>query len=205
MRKQWQQKKAAIRSLNYFNYFNEDQVTNIKYIYNQIYVCDMYEYMFQVVRACAYCQLEQYDPLHSIYSEDRGAVSCVHFILSGECVVLQCLKVIVSTDASVYSIYIYIPLYSICWITILFLPCHAVSESSNRMAQERMNWSLLRRRNRIFLSIQQNRPDHSIAHSSTKPKGRINIYLNRSSISLIYWHRHRTSTTRSLDCKEKRY
>ncbi|XP_017869475.1 PREDICTED: uncharacterized protein LOC108618079 [Drosophila arizonae] len=49
---------------------------------------------FQVVRACAYCQLEEYDPLHSIYSEDRGAVSCVHFILSGECVVLQCLKVI---------------------------------------------------------------------------------------------------------------
>ncbi|XP_023160867.1 uncharacterized protein LOC111592712 [Drosophila hydei] len=70
MRKQWQQKKAALSSVEHFNFFTEAQI----------------------VRACAYCQLEQYDPLHSIYSEDRGAVSCVHFILSGECVVLQCLK-----------------------------------------------------------------------------------------------------------------
>ncbi|TDG40973.1 hypothetical protein AWZ03_012598 [Drosophila navojoa] len=70
MRKQWKQKKMAIRSLTYFSFFSEEQM----------------------VRACAYCQLEQYDPLQSIYSEDRGAVSCVHFILSGECVVLQCLK-----------------------------------------------------------------------------------------------------------------
>ncbi|XP_064537076.1 uncharacterized protein LOC135427486 [Drosophila montana] len=72
MIKQWHEKKMALRSLNYFDFLTDEQI----------------------VRACYYCQLAQYDPLQSIYSEDRGAVSCVHFILSGECVILQCLKML---------------------------------------------------------------------------------------------------------------
>ncbi|XP_030566087.1 uncharacterized protein LOC115766334 [Drosophila novamexicana] len=72
MIKQWHEKKIALRSLNYFDFLTDEQI----------------------VRACNYCQLAQYDPLQSIYSEDRGAVSCVHFILSGECVILQCLKML---------------------------------------------------------------------------------------------------------------
>ncbi|EDW39388.1 GL13289 [Drosophila persimilis] len=34
----------------------------------------------------------QYDPLETIYVEDKGSLNMVHFILSGECVVLQCLN-----------------------------------------------------------------------------------------------------------------
>ncbi|XP_062137707.1 uncharacterized protein LOC133847017 isoform X2 [Drosophila sulfurigaster albostrigata] len=45
-----------------------------------------------IVRACSYGLLIQYDPLQFIYSDNRGAVSYVHFILSGECTILQCLK-----------------------------------------------------------------------------------------------------------------
>ncbi|KAM8719280.1 hypothetical protein ACLKA7_011916 [Drosophila subpalustris] len=70
MKKQWLDKKNALKSLSYFDFWTDDQI----------------------VRACNYCQLTQFDPLQFIYSENRGHVNCVHFILSGECVILQCLK-----------------------------------------------------------------------------------------------------------------
>ncbi|XP_060663231.1 uncharacterized protein LOC132796175 [Drosophila nasuta] len=70
MRKQWADKKTALKTLNYFDFFTEEQI----------------------VRACSYGLLIQYDPLQFIYSDNRGAVSYVHFILSGECTILQCLK-----------------------------------------------------------------------------------------------------------------
>lgn len=70
MNKQWLEKKHALKSLSYFDFLTEDQL----------------------IRACTYSQLTQFDPLQFIYSENRGAVSCVHFILSGECIILQCLK-----------------------------------------------------------------------------------------------------------------
>ncbi|XP_032594405.1 uncharacterized protein LOC6564742 [Drosophila grimshawi] len=74
MKKQWHEKKLALKSSSYFDFLTDKQI----------------------VRACSYCVLTQYDPLQSIYAEDRGAVSCVHFILSGECVILQCLKMTVT-------------------------------------------------------------------------------------------------------------
>ncbi|KAH8398020.1 hypothetical protein KR222_010198, partial [Zaprionus bogoriensis] len=70
IKKQWQEKKHALRSLSYFDFLNEEQI----------------------VRACSLCHIAQFDPLTSIFSENRGAIGYVHFILSGECVILQCLK-----------------------------------------------------------------------------------------------------------------
>lgn len=47
----------------------------------------------QFLTACKLSQLRQYKPLDTIYSHDRGTLSNVYFILSGECVILQCLHI----------------------------------------------------------------------------------------------------------------
>ncbi|ALC49966.1 maker363 [Drosophila busckii] len=70
VKKQWLEKKAALKSLSYFDFLTEDQI----------------------IRACKNGYLMQYDPLQSIYSEETTGINYVHFILSGECVILQCLK-----------------------------------------------------------------------------------------------------------------
>ncbi|XP_068158367.1 uncharacterized protein [Drosophila tropicalis] len=72
MTKQWNEKKKALRSLDYFEFFNENQR----------------------IHACKFGNLVQYEPLETIYYEDKGSVSYVHFILSGECVILQCLNML---------------------------------------------------------------------------------------------------------------
>lgn len=68
--------------------------------------------LLQIVRACSFSQLIQYDPLTPIFSETHGAWSCVHFILSGECVILQVLKMQVQqththTHLTIYMVKIY--------------------------------------------------------------------------------------------------
>ncbi|XP_001355055.1 uncharacterized protein [Drosophila pseudoobscura] len=70
MEKQWNEKKEALRAFPYFDFLNEDQIR----------------------RACMFGSVVQYDPLETIYVEDKGSLNMVHFILSGECVVLQCLN-----------------------------------------------------------------------------------------------------------------
>ncbi|XP_068159089.1 uncharacterized protein [Drosophila tropicalis] len=67
--KQWAEKKTALRALDYFNYFNDEQIVN----------------------ACKYGSIQQFDPLETIYTEDKGFMSYVYFVLSGECAMLQCL------------------------------------------------------------------------------------------------------------------
>ncbi|KAI8121933.1 hypothetical protein CVS40_7185 [Lucilia cuprina] len=74
MEQQWKEKKTAIMALNYFNFFTADQITN----------------------ACKLCVLRQFEPLETIYHEDKGQMSYVHFVISGECMILQCLKIMVS-------------------------------------------------------------------------------------------------------------
>ncbi|KAH8368807.1 hypothetical protein KR084_007731, partial [Drosophila pseudotakahashii] len=69
MQKLWLEKKAALRALDYFNFLNEEQIVN----------------------ASKYGTIQQFDPLETIYTEDLGSMSFVYFVLSGECVVLQCL------------------------------------------------------------------------------------------------------------------
>ncbi|XP_037726788.1 uncharacterized protein LOC119557862 [Drosophila subpulchrella] len=69
MQKLWQEKKSALRALDYFNFLNEEQIVN----------------------ASKYGTIQQFDPLETIYTEDLGSMSYVYFVLSGECVVLQCL------------------------------------------------------------------------------------------------------------------
>ncbi|KMZ10071.1 uncharacterized protein LOC6740153 isoform X1 [Drosophila simulans] len=69
MHKMWQEKKNALRALDYFDYLNDDQIVN----------------------ASKYGSIQQFDPLETIYTEDLGTMSYVYFVLSGECVVLQCL------------------------------------------------------------------------------------------------------------------
>ncbi|XP_030379525.1 uncharacterized protein LOC115627828 isoform X2 [Scaptodrosophila lebanonensis] len=70
MKKQWEDKKTALAAVDYFDFLNKEQIIN----------------------ACKFGTLMQYEPLQTIYYEDKGSVSYVHFILSGECVILQCLN-----------------------------------------------------------------------------------------------------------------
>ncbi|XP_033171743.1 uncharacterized protein LOC117148477 [Drosophila mauritiana] len=69
MQKMWQEKKNAMRALDYFDFLNDDQIVN----------------------ASKYGTIQQFNPLETIYTEDLGTMSYVYFVLSGECVVLQCL------------------------------------------------------------------------------------------------------------------
>lgn len=70
MEKQWLEKKSAIQTLDYFQSFNRDQI----------------------IDACKLSVLHQFEPLETIYYEDKGPLSYVHFVVSGECMILQCLQ-----------------------------------------------------------------------------------------------------------------
>ncbi|XP_022209118.2 uncharacterized protein LOC111065316 [Drosophila obscura] len=69
MKKMWEEKKEGIRAMEYFKFFSPEQI----------------------VSACKFATIQQFDPLDTIYEEDLGSLSVVYFVLSGECVVLQCL------------------------------------------------------------------------------------------------------------------
>ncbi|XP_055852704.1 uncharacterized protein LOC129916637 [Episyrphus balteatus] len=74
MEKQWQEKKIALAAFDYFKDWN----------------------LHQIVYACKVGLLKQYEPLETIYYEDKGPLSYVHFVISGQCMILQCLKMKVS-------------------------------------------------------------------------------------------------------------
>ncbi|EDW83988.2 uncharacterized protein Dwil_GK13387 [Drosophila willistoni] len=70
MKKLWTDKKRALKALDYFDFLNEDQIIN----------------------ACRFGSVRQFNPLDTIYSQDKGSLTNVHFVLSGECIILQCLN-----------------------------------------------------------------------------------------------------------------
>ncbi|XP_073812867.1 uncharacterized protein [Musca autumnalis] len=72
MEKQWMEKKNSIEALDYFHFFTKDQLIN----------------------ACKLCILRQFESLETIYYEDEGHLSYVYFVLSGECMILQCLDIL---------------------------------------------------------------------------------------------------------------
>ncbi|XP_017855997.1 PREDICTED: uncharacterized protein LOC108608895 [Drosophila arizonae] len=84
MQKVWNDKKRALKALDYFDFFSDDQI----------------------LKACKLCTLKQYNPLDTIYSHDRGTLTNVHFVLSGECLILQCLnmKVVVNNGKKMYHL-----------------------------------------------------------------------------------------------------
>lgn len=59
----------------------------------------------KVLSACKISTLRQFDPLETIYYEDKGQLSYVHFVVSGECMILQCLKMNVSLHKIIVAIY----------------------------------------------------------------------------------------------------
>lgn len=61
-----------------------------------IHVYMMHSLCFQIVSACKFGILRQYDPLDTIFPDSKDNVNHVYFVLSGECVLLQCLHVRVS-------------------------------------------------------------------------------------------------------------
>ncbi|XP_034485054.1 uncharacterized protein LOC117789947 [Drosophila innubila] len=69
VKKVWIEKKKAIASLSYLKFMNESQI----------------------VSACKFGLIRQYDPLDTIYPEEKDSILHAHFVLSGECVLLQCL------------------------------------------------------------------------------------------------------------------
>ncbi|XP_030564223.1 uncharacterized protein LOC115765011 isoform X2 [Drosophila novamexicana] len=84
MKKIWNEKKTALMALDYFDFLTEDQI----------------------LKACKLCTLKQYKPLDTIYIHDKGTFTNVHFVLSGECVILQCLemKVIIKNGRKIHML-----------------------------------------------------------------------------------------------------
>ncbi|XP_037732500.1 uncharacterized protein LOC119563258 isoform X1 [Drosophila subpulchrella] len=74
MTKIWDEKKRALKALDYFDFLDNDQI----------------------VEACRFGKLKQFDPLETIFCDDIGSMTNVHFVLSGECLILQCLNMKVS-------------------------------------------------------------------------------------------------------------
>ncbi|XP_017083564.2 uncharacterized protein LOC108116287 isoform X2 [Drosophila eugracilis] len=70
MTKTWDEKKRALKALDYFDFLDNEQI----------------------VEACRYGRLKQFEPLDTIFAEDIGSMTNVHFVLSGECLILQCLN-----------------------------------------------------------------------------------------------------------------
>ncbi|XP_017845483.1 uncharacterized protein LOC108601996 isoform X1 [Drosophila busckii] len=84
MQKIWNEKKKAIKALDYFKFLNEEQITS----------------------ACKLGTIKQFNALDTIYNEDKGTLTNVHFVLSGECCILQCLnmKVTVNNGKKIYEL-----------------------------------------------------------------------------------------------------
>uniref|UniRef100_A0A0A1XFS8 Uncharacterized protein C20orf152 n=1 Tax=Zeugodacus cucurbitae TaxID=28588 RepID=A0A0A1XFS8_ZEUCU len=78
VKKAWEDKKSALRYLEYFNFFTKEQL----------------------VSACQLATLQQFEPYETIYNEDKGLETFVYFVLSGTCIVLQCLEMKVHTYSS---------------------------------------------------------------------------------------------------------
>ncbi|KAI9576329.1 uncharacterized protein LOC119642566 [Glossina fuscipes] len=70
MTKHWNERKAALMCLDYFKSFTREQI----------------------IDTCKVSLVRQFEPLETIYYEDKGQASYVHFVISGECMILQCLK-----------------------------------------------------------------------------------------------------------------
>lgn len=50
---------------------------------------------FQIIQCCSLAQIKQYNPNDVIYAVDRGRLNSVYFVLSGNCTILQTLKLMV--------------------------------------------------------------------------------------------------------------
>uniref|UniRef100_A0A1A9UX31 Cyclic nucleotide-binding domain-containing protein n=1 Tax=Glossina austeni TaxID=7395 RepID=A0A1A9UX31_GLOAU len=74
MTKQWNQRKAILSALDYFKFFSKEQL----------------------ISACKVSSLKEFNPLETIYYEDKGQADYTYFVVSGECMILQCLKIRVS-------------------------------------------------------------------------------------------------------------
>uniref|UniRef100_A0A1A9ZK55 Cyclic nucleotide-binding domain-containing protein n=1 Tax=Glossina pallidipes TaxID=7398 RepID=A0A1A9ZK55_GLOPL len=70
MTKHWNERKAALMCLDYFKGFTREQI----------------------IDTCKVSLVRQFEPLETIYYVDKGQASYVHFVISGECMILQCLK-----------------------------------------------------------------------------------------------------------------
>lgn len=58
----------------------------------------------QVQECCILSKIRQYNPLQTIYAEDMGRLNSVFFVLSGNCMILQCLKMNVGGFARVHCV-----------------------------------------------------------------------------------------------------
>ncbi|KAH8246906.1 hypothetical protein KR032_003061 [Drosophila birchii] len=74
MTKAWDEKKRALKSLDYFHFLDDEQASG----------------------TCRLGSLQQYSPLDTMYCDDEGSLTNVHFVLSGECLILQCLRMAVT-------------------------------------------------------------------------------------------------------------
>uniref|UniRef100_A0A1A9WPS4 Cyclic nucleotide-binding domain-containing protein n=1 Tax=Glossina brevipalpis TaxID=37001 RepID=A0A1A9WPS4_9MUSC len=74
MTKQWMERKTALLALDYFKFLSKEQL----------------------IAACKVSSLKEFNPLETIHHEDKGLAGYTYFVVSGECMILQCLKILVS-------------------------------------------------------------------------------------------------------------
>ncbi|KAJ6638528.1 hypothetical protein Bhyg_11264, partial [Pseudolycoriella hygida] len=59
-----------------------------------------------IVQCCSLGQLKQYNPNEVIYSTDKGRLNSVYFVLSGNCTILQTLKLMHTNTAQTKKYYL---------------------------------------------------------------------------------------------------
>ncbi|XP_075159474.1 cyclic nucleotide-binding domain-containing protein 2-like [Haematobia irritans] len=72
MERQWMEKKNSMQTLEYFHNFTKDQI----------------------IDGCKLSVIREFKPLETIYDEDKGHLDYVFFVVSGECLILQSLEVV---------------------------------------------------------------------------------------------------------------
>lgn len=79
VQKQWDQVSIAMSRFEYFNSWSEEQKEE----------------------CCVLAKIKQFDTNETVFGERGGFLNFTHFILSGKCMVLQCLKIKVSTTLNI--------------------------------------------------------------------------------------------------------
>lgn len=70
LKQKWSQVRLALDRFEYFRSWTTSQIQDCS----------------------ALAKIQQYSPLQTIYAEDTGKLNPVFFVLSGSCMILQCLK-----------------------------------------------------------------------------------------------------------------
>lgn len=93
LNQQWKPIRKALGRFEYFQNYTEEQVRSMN---KGVKESDLVSGdAFQIIQCCSLAQIKQYNPNDVIYAVDRGRLNSVYFVLSGNCTILQTLKLMV--------------------------------------------------------------------------------------------------------------